>query len=609
MESRKIALVLGFASLLFSCSPSSGEASTSSKIETSQEISSEVTSESTQESSSIIESSEVSSEISSEISSEATSEATSEEESTSIPAKERFVDDFDYEIDKSIAIASGVGYEIFVESFADSNNDGIGDLNGIKENLDYLKNLGVEYIWLTPIHPSSTYHHYDVEDYYDVSSRIGSVDDFVSLCNEASKYNIKIVMDMVFNHASAKGSWFNTAADHYSRNYKGDDSCKDDFVFLDEIPSPNTYGRTYRSISRNGKTFYYECNFDANMAEFNIDSQQLRDKQKDILSFWISKGAKGFRFDGACYLYYGDKPSNLEYLKYLKAEALEMDPSLYLVAEAWEKNMSDTALAQYYADNGMQAFAFQFSNAGSNYFLNMSINQRGDDLASNIAFIEKKIARQDAEGKPVFFLSNHDTDRMHGYYAIVEKDLRDYKKKLVASTYILNRGTPWIYYGEEVDMAGTRGSSSSDANRRLAFPWSVDDSSIYKCDDPKGTTYKGERPSVGADDCAANRTSIYTHYAKLLNIRSKYPAICNGTYTQYSSLKNSKLCALKIEYNDEVYYLIHNTSNEFETFNIEDASIKEEVTTVGVKASIKKDGIEIAPYSSILMKADEKGVL
>ena len=132
---------------------------------------------------------------------------------------------------------SGAGYEIFVGSFADSNGDGIGDLNGIIAHLDYLSSLGVTYLWLTPIYPSSTYHHYDVKDYFSVAPEFGTIEDFSRLCVEAKKRGMLVVLDMVLNHASIKGEWFNAALDDFVTDYSGPDSYKNDFVFYSSLPS------------------------------------------------------------------------------------------------------------------------------------------------------------------------------------------------------------------------------------------------------------------------------------------------------------------------------------------------------------------------------------
>ena len=616
--------IMGLASLLFSCSGGGNSSSSEISISSQEKESSEQSSLVTSEIESSVESESETPVVTSEEKPVETSEVVESSEELPVETSEAPVEESSEEIVSSaepivsseessegpkekgyelddVAINSQAGYEIFVESFADSDGNHIGDLKGIEQRLDYISKLGVNYIWLTPIHESPSYHHYDVLDYYSVSSRVGTLDDFADLCEEAEKYNIKIVMDMVFNHASNKSEWFQKALNDYAYDNTAEDSCKDDFVFLTDI-SEEPASKKFQVVNMNNKKFYYECNFDTAMPEFNLDSEKVREEQKNIMKYWLDLGAGGFRFDGAAYYYYGKKSQNIDYLRTLKAEALEMKEDLYLIGEAWESSMTQSAVAQYYSRDGMPVFDFPFSIDGDNYIIRNLPLANGETIRDEVLYLMKVMRRFTPDGLPALFLSNHDMDRLNGSFTLFDKSIRDYIKRLAASLYILAPGTPWIYYGEEVEMTGSRGSASTDANRRLHFPWTADGSSSYDCKDPSGTTYSGARPTRGGFEVMADNTSIYTHYAKLLNTRSKFPQIANGTYAVIPGLSHTNLCAYKITYNDEVTYLIHNLKEKEISIDLEAEEILDEIPTFGLAASLSNKKLTIPAFSSVLVK-------
>ena len=166
-------------------------------------------------------------------------------------------------------------YQVFVWSFYDSNSDGVGDLRGITEQLEYIKALGLDGIWISPIHPSDTYHKYDVKDYYSVDSTYGTMDDFEELVNACHEKGLKLIIDMVLNHTSIDNPWFKEHPEYYHiEEEQGNGGWK-------RLPD----GR------------YYECQFWDRMPDLNLEQPELREEFKKIFTFWFDKGVDGFRLD------------------------------------------------------------------------------------------------------------------------------------------------------------------------------------------------------------------------------------------------------------------------------------------------------------------------
>ena len=186
-----------------------------------------------------------------------------------------------------------MSYEIFVRTYYDTNGDGIGDLNGVKAKIPYLANLGIKTVWLMPIMPSPTYHGYDTTDYYGIHPDYGTLDDFKALVEEANKYHIDIMIDMVINHCSIKHDYFVQSASDYINGDTSEDSKADWFNW-------GTGTHRYEGL------FQYEGRFSSSMPDFNLDSPGVRAEIDKIFKFWIQDmGVKGFRLDAVLYYYFG----------------------------------------------------------------------------------------------------------------------------------------------------------------------------------------------------------------------------------------------------------------------------------------------------------------
>jgi len=165
-------------------------------------------------------------------------------------------------------------YEIFVYSFCDTNGDGIGDLNGVISKLDYLQELGVNGIWLMPIHPSGSYHKYDVNDYFDIDPQYGTLRDFENLLAECEKRDIKVIMDLVVNHSSTVHDWFYITADYLRGLPEGEEPSVEDCEYYDYYHWSKEKLPGYSSLS--GTDYYYECQFSNGMPDLNLANENLR---------------------------------------------------------------------------------------------------------------------------------------------------------------------------------------------------------------------------------------------------------------------------------------------------------------------------------------------
>ena len=236
-----------------------------------------------------------------------------------------------------------VFYEIFTGSFSDSNGDGIGDLRGIINRLDYLndgdpnsgKSLGVGGIWLTPIFESPSYHKYDVTNYYGIDRSFGKMDDLKELIEECHKRDIKLILDLPLNHTSTTNEMFvkfkeaQASNDVYNPYYHYYSHYKDG----QQAPS----NRKFQSLGIN-KT-YYECNFDQSMPELNFDVEEVRQEAVKIAKYYLDLGVDGFRFDAAKYIYMHEEDYNKEFWGWYMEELRKLKKDIYTVAEVWDTDM------------------------------------------------------------------------------------------------------------------------------------------------------------------------------------------------------------------------------------------------------------------------------
>ena len=478
-------------------------------------------------------------------------------EPTPKPQGEYVVDDPLLRTDYAVKDNARVFYEIFVGSFADSNGDGIGDLRGIIDKFDYLndgdpnsgKSLGIEGIWLTPIFKSPSYHKYDVTDYYTIDPKFGTqqdLDDLIALCHSRG---VKLILDLVINHTARSCSWFG----EFTKAHRQNDASNPyyDFYTYYKKGEQAPAGRAFAPLS--GTDIYYECNFYDGMPELNFDNPAVREEILKLSRYYLDRGLDGFRFDAAKYVYFGDHKRSVEYwTEYLTTLRSEY-PGLYTVAEVWD---GDGVTDLYYpATNCFNFTAAQVSGL-------MAETAKQGNAGKMAQYVEKylqKIRGTNPDAMFVPFLSNHDMDRIVGALTVESGNMQ-----MAANLYVLGPGSPFLYYGEELGMRGSRGAANTDANRRLAMVWGDEDT----VKDPEGTTYgRDKQIQKGAKQQMEDPNSLYNYYKKLIMIRKANPAIARGEYKAVA-VNGSKVGGFTATLDGDTVLVLHNPSRNSQSIDL-----------------------------------------
>lgn len=483
-----------------------------------------------------------------------------------------------------------VFYQIFVGSFSDSNNDGIGDLRGIINRFDYLndgnmnstKSLGVQGIWLSPIFKSPTYHKYDVADYYQIDPKFGTMADLEELIELCHSRNVKLILDLVLNHTSSQHQYFKDFVKAHQQN----DKSHPYYDYYSYGSLEDLKGKT--AIRIPNTDHFYEGNFSPDMPEPNFDIPKVREDAVNLAKFYLDKGIDGFRFDAIKYIYYGDTQKSVDFWDWYMTELKKIKSDIYCVGECWS---ADLEILQY--NSALNCFAFQMSG-GEGAIANGA--KGNGSINSYIGYVDSfldSLAKSNSESMFIPFFSNHDQDRSAGYPSYTNK-------QMAANLYILCSGSPFIYYGEELGMRGSRGSANTDANRRLAMLWGDGDT----VKDPEGSTYANQiKDTVVMQD--EDESSLLNHYRKLISIRIRHPEIARGSYTALS-FSQEKFGGFKVDYNGSTLFILHNTGDEELVIDLAKAhpyEYNQIVECIGYgEATLDGTTLTIGPKTSIIIK-------
>jgi alpha-glucosidase len=486
-----------------------------------------------------------------------------------------------------------VFYEIYPRSFADSNNDGVGDLKGIASKLDYLKGLGVDAIWITPCFPSPQVDFgYDVSDYENIDPMYGTLADFDLLASEAKKRGIHIILDFVVNHTSDQHKWFldskssRTSAhrDWYIwRDGKGPGEPPNNWVSL--------FGGSAWKFDPATNQYYYHY-FYAEQPDLNWRNPAVKGAMFDVTRWWYKRGVAGFRLDAVDTLFedpelhdnpivrpgtneFGDPfvqdkyntklPEVHEVLLGLRKVADENNA--VLIGETWTADV--TELNAYYG-KGNDELQLPMD------FLFMMVNKLSPSE------FRKQIAAVDAaSGWPTFVLSNHDRARAYDRYGDGEHN--DQIAKLMAALYLTLRGTPIMYYGEEIGMKTTPPTRKEDVKdpigrtgwpeekgrdgERTPMQWDSSDNAGFS----KGTPWLPVPPTYkthNVADEAKDPNSVLEFYRKVLQLRRTNRALLDGNYTALNENDANVLSYLRL-YRDRGVVVALNMSNTRQTVTLE----------------------------------------
>jgi alpha-glucosidase len=477
-----------------------------------------------------------------------------------------------------------VFYEVYPRSFADSNNDGIGDLKGIDLHLDYLKDLGVDAIWITPCYPSPQVDFgYDVSDYENIDPMYGTLKDFKHLARDARKQDIRIIMDFVLNHTSPQHNWFLDSASSRTSAHR------DWYIWRDGkgpgVP-PNNWisgfgGPAWQFDSKTGQYYYHF--FAVGQPDLNWRNPAVEKAMFDVTRFWYKRGVSGFRLDAVDLLFedpnlhdnpllegkndlgdpnmenkYNDKLPEV-HTELNKLRQVADENNAVLIGETYTSNREE--LKEYYGDHNDEIqlpMDFMFCEVNK-----LSPN----DFRTQIANAES------TGGWPVYVIGNHDMTRSYNRYG--DGQHNDQIAKVMAGMYLTLRGTPVMYYGEELGMENNDPVRKEDVKDPIGIAgW------------PKEKGRDGERtpmqwndsPNAGFSQAAPwlpvpasykthnvaselkDPDSVLQFYKRLLTLRHHEPALLDGDYVALNQ-DNADVLSYLRRYKNEAVLVVLNMSN------------------------------------------------
>ena len=548
-------------------------------------------------------------------------------------------------------------YQIYPKSFNDTTGNGQGDINGIIEKLDYLKKLGVEVLWLTPIYKSPQADNgYDISDYYNIDENYGTMQDFEKLLEEAHKRGLKIVMDIVVNHSSTENEWF-------KKSEQEDPEYRDFYIWKDAVNGKeptnwqSKFGGNAWKYSEKRKQYYLHL-FDVTQADLNWENENVRKKVYEMIRFWLNKGVDGFRLDVINLIskdqrflnddgsdkrfvpdgrrFYTDGPKIHEYLKEMNREAFGSD-ELITVGE-----MSSTSLDNCvrYSNPSEKELSMVFS------FHHLKVDYPNGEkwVKAPFNFIElKKIFSEwqkgmyNGNGWNATFWNNHDQPRALSRFGNDGKYHNESGKMLATVLHGL-QGTPYIYQGEEFGMTNPY---FDDINKYR----DVESHNIYKIkekeglsnkeildilmqksrdnsrtpmqwDNSKNAGFTTGTPWIGIPDnyrkinaeAALNdENSIFYHYKKLINLRKNEELMVIGKYEDID-LENEKVYAYRrVGDNGELVIISNFYENpvEFDVkgLNLNNAEVL--LSNYKTEPEISKEKIFLKPYEAVIFKKSE----
>lgn len=501
-------------------------------------------------------------------------------------------------------------YEVFLYSYYDSNGDGIGDINGLISKLDYLNDgddttdsdLGINGIWLMPIMPSTTYHKYDVIDYYDIDKEYGTLDDFKNLIAECNKRGIKVIIDLVINHTSTQNEWFTSAVKSLGIEPCGQETCTEKDLCREHNPYCNYYNfvegkpdsGAYYSTGQGD--WYYEAVFWDQMPDLNLADTNLRSDLEDIMKYWLDMGVGGFRLDAAKEFYSGNTEKNVEVLKWVTDYVKGINPDNYLVAEVWE---SFGTMAKYYQSGIDSLFNFPFAQEQGKIVTTLNYtgdNNSGSSFGRAMVTVQDKFRSFNENAVDASFFTNHDTARAAGYFSYDEN-----KIKMAAGMNLMMAGNSFIYYGEELGMSG----SGRDENKRAPMYWSTTDS-VGMTNGPENM--ETVTHNFGSyEDQVEDPSSIYNYYKRAVRLRNENPEIARGTTQVIDALNQGDIAAITRTYEDSTIAILYNISETEASVKLTDSSLNIEgirgyLSTDGAAVTLEGDTLTMPPYSIVILK-------
>lgn len=533
---------------------------------------------------------------------------------------------------------SSVVYQIYPRSFNDSNGDGIGDLKGIIEKLDYLKELGIDVIWLSPVYKSPNDDNgYDISDYYDIMDEFGTMEDMDNLLKEAKDRGIKIVMDLVVNHTSDEHKWFIEAKKSKNNEYR------DYYIWRDPVDGkePNGLESCFSGSAweyDETTNQYYLHLFSKKQPDLNWENEKVRKAVYDMMNYWVDKGIGGFRMDVIDLIgkvpdkmITGNGPKLHEYLQEMNRKALAGN-DLLTVGETWGANPEIAKLYSNPARNEL-SMVFQFEHIGLDQ---IEGKEKWDVKPLELLDLKKVLSKWQTtlgeEGWNSLFWNNHDLPRIVSRWGN-DKEYRVESAKMLGTLLHGMKGTPYIYQGEELGMTNIRLENIEDYNDIESINMYKDKikkgytheeimNSIYKkgrdnartpmqWDDSENAGFTTGKPwlsinenykEINAKKSLEDKNSVFYHYKKLIEIRKSNETIIYGDYKLLCEDDKNIFAYVRELNGDKILVVCNFYEKEVEFKYDKDFKNAEILLSNYVDSSLSIDKLKLRPYEAIMYR-------
>jgi len=543
-----------------------------------------------------------------------------------------------------------VVYQIYPKSFNSYYNKETGDIKGVTEKLDYLKELGVDYIWLTPIYQSPQNDNgYDVSDYYSIDPSYGTMEEFEELLEEAKARNIEIMLDIVVNHSSTEHKWFKEAKEDKNSPYRNY------YIWRDEKNNwQSKFGGSAWKYDEKTEQYFLHL-FDETQADLNWENEKLREEVYEMMRFWLDKGVTGFRLDVINLIskdqqflnddgstatsdgrkYYTDGPRVHEYLQEMNRNVFE-GKDVITVGEMSSTTI-DNCIKYSNPERNELSMTFSFHHLKVDY-------PNGDKWTkANFDFIKLKeimsnwqIEMQKGGGWNALFWCNHDQPRIVSRFGD-DRKYRNESAKMLATAMHMLQGTPYIYQGEEIGMTNPKfesieqyrdveslniydikreeGSSKEEIigilkqksrdNSRTPMQWNEEMNSGFTTSTP-WISVAGNFKEINVKKALEDKESVFYHYKKLIELRKTYDVITEGEYAILDK-NHPKIWAYTRTTESEVLLVINNFYGEEITYSVpahvQLDGMKQEVILSNYQDSSKDiTKLNLRPYESIIYR-------
>ncbi|HEB2434333.1 MULTISPECIES: alpha,alpha-phosphotrehalase [Bacillus] len=543
-----------------------------------------------------------------------------------------------------------VVYQIYPKSFNSYYNRETGDIKGVTEKLDYLKELGVDYIWLTPIYQSPQNDNgYDVSDYYSIDPSYGTMEEFEELLEEAKVRNIEIMLDIVVNHSSTEHKWFKEAKEDKNSPYRNY------YIWRDEKNNwQSKFGGSAWKYDEKTEQYYLHL-FDETQADLNWENEKIREEVYDMMRFWLDKGVTGFRLDvinliskDQCFLndegstatsdgrkYYTDGPRVHEYLQEMNRNVFE-GKDVITVGEMSSTTI-DNCIKYSNPERNELSMTFSFHHLKVDY-------PNGDKWTkAEFDFIKLKeimsnwqIEMQKGGGWNALFWCNHDQPRIVSRFGDDGK-YRNESAKMLATAMHMLQGTPYIYQGEEIGMTNPKFESieqyrdveslniydiklkeglskeeiigilkqKSRDNSRTPMQWNEEMNSGFTTSTPWISAAENFK-EINVEKALEDKESVFYHYKKLIELRKTYDVITEGEYAILDK-NDPKIWAYTRTTGSEVLLAINNFYGEEITYSVPAQvqldGMKQEILLSNYKDASKNiTKLSLRPYESIVYR-------